>query len=165
MTQLMLIWMDDNEVLGATSAKGMPLVRIETAEGLSLRSGSPPWQDEEAGENIDINAGSPDDLVDIEVDDLDVDGGEKDAFGHAIDAFGHVIAPEGCCHMGKLVFTCFGPTSKYFAGTLAMGGQSDQTAEEKKQGSRKEQRKVNTDRNNIDREVGFDRGLSMKPKM
>ena len=89
---------DDNdiEVLGATSAKGMPLVRMETAEGLSLRSGSPPWQDEEAGENIDINAGSPDDLVDIEVDDdLDVDGGEKDAFGHAIDAFGHVIAPEG----------------------------------------------------------------------
>jgi hypothetical protein len=94
-----------------------------------------------------------------------VDGGEKDAFGHAIDAFGHVIAPEGYCYMGKLVFICFGPTSKYFAGTLAMGGQSDQTAEVKKQGSRKEQRKVNTDRNNIDREVGFDRGLSMQSKM
>jgi hypothetical protein len=46
-----------------------------------------------------------------------------------------------------------------------MGGQSDQTAEVKKQGSRKEQRKVNTDRNNIDREVGFDRGLSMQSKM
>jgi hypothetical protein len=47
---------DDNEILGATSAKGMPLVRKETVEGLSLRSGSPPWQDEESGENIDINA-------------------------------------------------------------------------------------------------------------
>jgi hypothetical protein len=67
--------------------------------------------------------------------------------------------------MGKLVFICFGPTSKYFAGTLAMGGQSNQTAEEKKQGSRKEQRKVNTDRNNMDREVGFDRGLNMQSKM
>jgi hypothetical protein len=156
---------DDNEVLGATSAKGMPLIRKETAEGLSLRSGSPPWQDEEGGENIDINTGSPDNVVDIEVDDLDVDGGETDAFGHAIDAFGRVIAPEGYCYMGKLVFICFGPTLKYFAGTLAMGGQSDQTAEVKKQGSRKEQRKVNTDCNNMDREVGFDRGLSMQSKM
>jgi hypothetical protein len=86
---------DDNEVLGATSAKGMPLVREETAEGLPLRSGSPPWQDEEAGENI--NAGSPDD-VDIEVDDLDVDGGEKEAFSHATDAFGHVISRRVLLH-------------------------------------------------------------------
>ena len=46
-----------------------------------------------------------------------------------------------------------------------MGGQSDQTAEEKKQGSRKEQRKVTTDRNNMDREVGLDRGLNMQSKM
>jgi hypothetical protein len=123
---------NDIEVLGATSAKGMPLVRKKTAKGLTLRSGSPPWQDEEAGENIDINAGSPDDVVDIvEVDGLHVDAGEEDAFGNAIDAFGHVIAPEGYCYMGKLVFICFGPTSKYFAGTLAMGGQSDRTAEEK----------------------------------
>jgi hypothetical protein len=139
-------------------------VREEMAEGLPLRPGSPPWQDE-AGENIDINAGSPDG-IDIEVDDIvDVDGGEKDAFGHAIDAFGHVIAPEGYCYMGKLVFICFSPTSKYFAGTLAMGGQSDRTAEEKKQGSRKEQLKVTKDRNNMDREVGFDRGLNMQSKM
>ena len=39
------------------------------------------------------------------------------------------------------------------------------TSEEKKQGSRKEQRKVTTDRNNMDREVGFDRGLKMQLKM
>jgi hypothetical protein len=82
-----------------------------------------------------------------------------------MDAFGHVIAPDGYCYVGKLVFICFGPTSKYFAGTLAMGGQSDRTAEEKKQGSRKEQRKVTTDRNNMDREVGLDRGLNMQSKM
>ncbi len=48
-----------------------------------------------------------------------------------------------------------------------MGGQSDQTAEEKKQGSRKEQRQVTKDRNNMDREVGVDRGggLNMQSKM
>jgi hypothetical protein len=46
-----------------------------------------------------------------------------------------------------------------------MGGQSDRTAEEKKQGSRKEQRKVTTDRNDMDREVGLDRGLNMQSKM
>ena len=67
--------------------------------------------------------------------------------------------------MGKLVFICFGPTLKYFAGTLAMGGQSDRTAEEKKQGSRKEQCKVTTDRNNMDREDVFNRGLNMQSKM
>jgi len=152
---------DDNEVLGATSAKGMPLTR----------------EDGDAGENHDIDDGCPDDIEEIddvnvllddgEKDDFDVvdDDGEKDAFGHKIDAFGHVIAPEGYCYVGKLVFICFGPTSKYFAETLAMGGQSDWTAEEKKKGSRKEHCKVNTDRNNMDREVGFDRGLTMQSKM
>jgi len=94
-----------------------------------------------------------------------VDDGERDASGHEIDAFGHVIAPEGYFYMGKLVFICFGPNSKYFAVTLAMGGQSDRTAEEKKQGSRKEQRKVTTDHNNMDREVGLDRGLNMQSKL
>jgi hypothetical protein len=151
---------DDNEVLGATSAKGMPMMR----------------EDDDVKENHGFEAGSPDGILEVvddddvsddgEKDDLDmVDEGEKDALGHQIDAFGHVIAPEGYCYVGKLVFICFGPTSKYFAGTLAMGGQSDRTAEEKKKGSRKEQRKVNTDRNNMDREVGFDRGLTMQSKM
>ena len=106
---------DNNEVLGATSAKGMPLVREEMAEGLPLRPGSPPWQDE-AGENIDINAGSPDG-IDIEVDDIvDVDGGEKDAFGHAIDAFGHVIAPEVGVTMIKSPKIIFAPTPFNFSG-------------------------------------------------
>jgi len=148
---------DDNEVLGATSAKGMPLMR----------------EDDDAGEeNHGVEAGSPDGILEV-VDDDDVfddgfnmvDEGERDALGHQIDAFGHVIAPEGYCYVGKLVFICFGPTSKYYAGTLAMGGQSDRTAEEKKKGSRKEQRKVNMDRNNMDRAVGFDRGLTMQSKM
>ena len=149
---------NDDEVLGATSAEGMPLMREEK----TLSPGSP-WQGE-AGENIDKEKEHPVD-IDVEEDCMDVDDEERVDSDHEIDAFGHVIAPEGYCYVGKLVFICFGPTSKYFAGTLAMGGQSDRTAEEKKQGSRKEQRKVNTDRNNMDRDVGFDRGLSMKPKM
>jgi len=50
---------DDDEVLGATTAEGMPLVGEETTEKLPLKPGSP-WQGE-AGENIDIDAGSPGD--------------------------------------------------------------------------------------------------------
>jgi hypothetical protein len=79
--------------------------------------------------------------------------------------FGNVIAPEGYVYTGKVVFICFGPTLKYFAGILAMGGQSDQMVEEKKEGSRKAQHKVTTDHNNVDREVEFDRGLTMQWKM
>ena len=154
---------NDDEVLGATTAEGMPLMREEkTTDGLPLAPGSP-WQGE-AGENIDKEKEPPVD-IDVEEDCMDVDDEESEASDHEIDAFGHVIAPEGYCYVGKLVFICFGPTSKYFAGTLAMGGQSDRTAEEKKQGSRKEQRKVTTDRNNMDREVGLDRGLNMQSKM
>jgi hypothetical protein len=46
------------------------------------------------------------------------------------DAFGGIIAPEGYVYTGRLVFICFGPTSKYFAGTLAMGGQENGRREE-----------------------------------
>jgi hypothetical protein len=46
-----------------------------------------------------------------------------------------------------------------------MGGHTDRTVEEKKEGSRKVQRKAATNRNNVDREVGFDRGLTMQLKM
>ncbi len=114
---------NNDEVLGATTAEGMPLMREEkTTEGLPLVPGSP-WQGE-AGENIDIETESPVD-IDVEEDCMDVDDEERDASDHEIDAFGHVIAPEGYCYVGKLVFICFGRTSKYFAGTLAMGGQSD----------------------------------------
>ena len=47
-----------------------------------------------------------------------------------------MIAPNGYVYMDKLAFICFSPTLKYFAGMLAMGGQADQTVEEKKDGSR-----------------------------
>jgi hypothetical protein len=145
---------DDNKVLGATSAEGMPLTRDDaSAEGMPLTS------DDALIQRKNIDADTPvEDDNDVEVNDVEVDVEKRDAFGN-------VIAPEGYVYTGKLVFICFGPTSKYFAGTLAMGGQSDRTVEEKKEGSRKVQCKVTTDRNNVDREVGFDRGLTMQWKM
>ena len=78
---------------------------------------------------------------------------------------GGIIAPDGFTYIGKLSFICFGPTSKFFASTLAMGGQSDRTVEEKKAGSRKSQRKVTTERANTDREVGGDRGMTQAHRM
>ena len=64
---------------------------------------------------------------------------------------GGIIAPEGFTYFGKLSFLCFGPTSKFFAASLAMGGQSNRTVEKRKEGSRKAQRKVYTERANTDR--------------
>jgi hypothetical protein len=78
---------------------------------------------------------------------------------------GNNAALEGYTYIGKLSFICFGPTSKFFASTLAMGGQSDRTAGGKKVGSRKPQRKVNTERANTDKEVGIDRGMTQAHRM
>jgi hypothetical protein len=44
---------------------------------------------------------------------------------------GGSVPAEGYTYIGKLSFICFGPTSKFFASTLAIGGQSDRTVEEK----------------------------------
>jgi len=68
---------------------------------------------------------------------------------------------DGNEYIGKLSLICFGPTSKFFASTLAMGGQLNRTAEGEKEGSRKAQRKVNAERSNMDREVGINRGMTM----
>jgi len=78
---------------------------------------------------------------------------------------GGVSVPEGYTYIGKLSFISFGPTSNFYASTLAMGGQSDRTVEEKKDGLRKSQRKVNTERANTDREVGIDRGMTLTHRM
>jgi hypothetical protein len=78
---------------------------------------------------------------------------------------GTVMALEGFTYLGKLSFLCFGPTSKFFAATLAMGGQSNRNVAERKEGSRKAQRKVNTERANTDREVGIDGGMTMNAQM
>jgi tape measure domain-containing protein len=91
--------------------------------------------------------------------------------------FNGIDAPEGYSYVGKISFICFGLTSKYFASTLAMGGQSDHTStlamggqsdrtlKEKKDGSRQAQRKITKERNNNDRDVGMDRGMTMQVRM
>jgi hypothetical protein len=98
------------------------------------------------------------DDVDMQTDPIKLDS--WDPFGH-----GGVPSSEGFTYIGKLSFICFCPTSKYFASTLAMGGQSYRTVEEKKDGSRKAQRKINTERANMDREVGIERGMTMHAQM
>ena len=92
----------------------MPLTRDDaSAEGMPLTSDDALIQ----RENIDADAPVEDDY-DVEVNNVEVDVEKRDAFGN-------VIAHEGYVYTGKLVFICFGPTSNYFAGTLAMAGQSD----------------------------------------
>ncbi len=76
-----------------------------------------------------------------------------------------IDTPKGYSYVGKLSFICFGPTSKYFASTLAMGGQSDRTFEEKKDGSIQTHRKITKERNNNYRDVGMDRGMTMQARM
>jgi hypothetical protein len=46
-----------------------------------------------------------------------------------------------------------------------MGGQLNRTVEGKKEGLRKAQRKVNTERANMDREVDIDRGIMLNTRM
>ncbi len=81
------------------------------------------------------------------------------------DPFKEIDAPEGYSYVSKLSFICFGPTSKYFASTLAMGGQSDRTLEEKKDGSQQAHCKATKERNNNDCDVGVDRGMTMQARM
>jgi hypothetical protein len=132
---------DDNEILGAVSEAGMPMTRREEAGVMSAKD------DNDCNDDVEEQT-SP-----IELD--------------SWDPFkcGGVIAPECFTYIGKLSFICFGPTSKFFASTLAMGGQSNRTAEGKKEGSRNAQRKVNTERANTDREVGIDRGMTLNTRM
>ncbi len=160
---------DDDDVLGAFFADGMPLtrdaalierVRVQTAEVLPLREGSP-WQ----GEVVLARETNDGKVVDDKFNRDDDDEGLVEESDPLSDPFGGVIAPQGYVYMGKLAFICFSPTLKYFAGTLVMGRQSNQTVQEKKDGSRKAQRKVNTERADRDRVVGTDRGLSLQSKM
>ncbi len=98
------------------------------------------------------------DDADVQTDPIKLDS--WDPFGR-----GGVPAPEDFTYIGKLSFICFGPTPKFFASTLAMGGQLYRTVEEKKDGLRKAQHKINTERANMDREVGIERGMTMHAQM
>jgi hypothetical protein len=79
--------------------------------------------------------------------------------------FKGIGAPERYSYVGKLSFISFGPTSKYFASTLAMGGQADRTLEEKKDGSRQAHHKAMKERNNNDRGMGIDKGMTIQARM
>jgi hypothetical protein len=120
-------------------------VGAKTAECLPIRPDSP-WQGD-----VDVQAGDM-----PAKNDNDCDFVEEQTNPIKLDSWdpfqrGGVIVPEGFTYIGKLTFICFGPTSKFFATTLAMGGQSNRTVEEKKEGLRNAQRKVNTERANMDR--------------
>jgi hypothetical protein len=82
-----------------------------------------------------------------------------------LDPFGGIAAPREYIYIGKLAFICFGPASKFFASTLAMGGQSKRSAEEKKEGSMRAIRKLNEAQNDINREIEVGRGMSMQAQM
>jgi hypothetical protein len=79
--------------------------------------------------------------------------------------FKRIAAPKGYSCVGKRSFICFRPAFKYFASTLAMGGRSDRTLEEKKDGSRQAHRKITKERNNNDWDVQMDRGMIMQARM
>jgi hypothetical protein len=81
------------------------------------------------------------------------------------DPFGGIAAPRGYTYIGKLAFICFGPASKFFASTLTMGGQSKRSAEEKQEGLMRSIRKITEAQNDINREIGIDRGMSMQARM
>ncbi len=78
------------------------------------------------------------------------------------DPFGSIAAPRGYTYIGKLAFICFGPASKFFASTLAMGGQSKRSAEEKKEGSMRAILEITKEKTDINQEIGIDRGMTMQ---
>jgi hypothetical protein len=168
----------DNEILGTTSVDGMPLFRdvmmketliTTTAHGVPLMCISPRCGD--VVEDLcstkvikeDTNCvGVDEKFGDYFPDNIDVNLSETSTW----DPFGGVVATEGFVYIGKLAFLCFGPTLKYFTGTLANGGLSKRSVEEKKSGSRNMQCKVNAEQDNLDGEVGgSERGLAIQSKM
>ncbi len=92
---------DNDKILGLTSEEGMPMMhdnalidcmRVPAVKGL-------------------LNETSFDDVVVVDSTAL-----------NTWDPFGGIAVPSGYTYIGKLAFICFGPTSKFFASTLAMGG-------------------------------------------
>ncbi len=79
--------------------------------------------------------------------------------------FGGIAAPRGYIYIGKLAFICFGLASKFFASTLPMGGQSERSAEENKEGSMRAIHKITKEQTDINREIGIDRGMTMQARM
>ncbi len=81
------------------------------------------------------------------------------------DPFGGIAAPSGYTYIGKLAFLCFGPMTEFFASTLAMGGQSKCSVEEKKDRLMRAMCKITKEQTDIKREIGMDRGMTMQARM
>jgi hypothetical protein len=132
---------DDDKILGSTSDEGMPMMhddvlidcmRVPAAKGL-------------------LNETSFDDVVVVDSTAL-----------NTWDPFGGIAAPSKYTYIGKLAFICFGSTSSFFASTLAMGGQSERSVEEKKEGLMRAMHKITKEQMDINREIGIDRGMTMQ---
>ena len=136
---------DNDEVLVAKTKEGMPIMRDDV---LIAGGGTPKTK-----ESLIFGTDFEDVVVDNPVG-LD-----------SWNPFKLIAAPEGYSYIGKLFFICFGPSSKFFASTLAMGGKANCNLEEKKERTKKMQRKITKERANIDREVGIDRGMTMQARM
>jgi hypothetical protein len=135
---------DNDEILGATSEEGMPMmcddalidsIRVPAADALS---------NDTSFDNV------------VVVDSMAL---------NTWDPFGGIAVPRGYTYIGKLAFICFGPASKFFASTLAMGGQSKRSAEEKKEGSMRAIRKITKEQTDINQEIGIDRGMTMQAQI
>jgi hypothetical protein len=137
---------DDDKVLGAKTKEGMPIMREDV---LIAGVGAPKMDESFTCPTTDFEDMVVDDPVGLD----------------SWNPFKGIAAPEGYSYIRKLSSICFGPSSKFFASTLAMEGKADRTLEEKKEGSRKAQRKITKERANIDREVGIDRGMTMQARM
>jgi hypothetical protein len=135
---------NDDKILGATSEEGMPMmcdnalidsIRVTAADALS-------------------NDTSFDDVVVVDSMAL-----------NTWDPFGGIAAPRGYTYIGKLALICFGPVSKFFASTLAMGGQSERSTEEKKEGLMRAIHKITKEQTDINQEIGINRGMTMQARM
>jgi hypothetical protein len=116
-------------------------------------------------DNKILGATSEEGMLMMRDDGMSIDSSPDNVVVVDVDPFGGCAAPRGYTYIGKLAFICFGPSSKYFASTLTMGGQSKRSAEEKKEGPRRAIWKIPKVQNDIDREIGMDRGMSMQARM
>jgi hypothetical protein len=135
---------DDNKILGATLEEGMPMmhndvlidsIRVPAAYALSNDTS---FDDVVVVDSMALNTWVP---------------------------FGGIAAPRGYTYIGKLAFICFGPASKFFASTPAMGGQSKRSAEEEKEGLMRAIHKITKEQTDINREIGINRGMTMQAQM
>jgi len=94
---------------------------------------------------------------------LDFCGVDVDA-GSSNNPFG-VTAPHDYIFYGKFSFICFGPLTDHFSATLALGAPLSQTAAQRKENSRAALRKKESERKNVDRSIGEERGISIQTKV